>query len=203
MERVRRVWARLFDGRIGVRGHFIARWLFLRALGGIYFSAFFALLFQVKGLIGARGILPAAGFLAEMHAAGWVRFWYVPSLLWVWPSDAMLMGMCWAGLAASVLVVVNVWPRGMLVACFVSFLSFVTVAQDFSGYQSDGMLLEAGFLAMFLAPGGMAAGVGGAQSWGVGGVFVAGLGVVSDLFSVGGGEDCERRPHVAEPDGNV
>jgi hypothetical protein len=41
----------------------------------------------------------------------------------------------------------------MLLVCFVCFLSFVSAAQDFSGYQSDGMLLEAGFLALFFAPG--------------------------------------------------
>ena len=39
-----------------------------------------------------------------------------------------------------------------LAICFVCFLSFVTAAQDFAGYQSDGMLLEAGFLSLFFAP---------------------------------------------------
>src|SRR5439155_8360511 len=48
----------------------------------------------------------------------------------------------------------NVWPRGMLAVCFVCFLSFVSAAQDFSAYQSDGMLLEAGFISMFFAPSG-------------------------------------------------
>jgi hypothetical protein len=40
----------------------------------------------------------------------------------------------------------------MLLICFVCFLSFVAAAGDFSGYQSDGMLLEAGFLSLFFAP---------------------------------------------------
>ena len=66
----------------------------------------------------------------------------------------MLMALMWAGLVASVLLVVNVWPRGMLIVCFLCFLSFVSAAQDFSGYQSDGMLLEAGFISLFLAPSG-------------------------------------------------
>jgi hypothetical protein len=48
----------------------------------------------------------------------------------------------------------------MLVICFVCFLSFVSAAGDFSGYQSDGMLLEAGFLSLFLAPGGFRPGFG-------------------------------------------
>jgi len=36
-----------------------ARWLWLRALGAIFFSAFYALWFQIHGLIGPAGILPA------------------------------------------------------------------------------------------------------------------------------------------------
>jgi hypothetical protein len=41
-------------------------------------------------------------------------------------------------------------------------LSFVAAAGDFSGYQSDGMLLEAGFLALFFSPGGLRPGWGAA-----------------------------------------
>jgi hypothetical protein len=62
------------------------------------------------------------------------------------------MGICWAGMIASLLLVLNFWPRGMLAVCVACFLSFVSAAQDFSAYQSDGMLLEAGFIALFLAP---------------------------------------------------
>ena len=61
---------------------------------------------------------------------------------------------------ASLLLVVNIWPRGMLAICFVCFLSFVSAAQDFSSYQSDGMLLEAGFIALFFAPPGLRPGLG-------------------------------------------
>ncbi len=160
MERVGLRFRRLFDPEQGARGYLVARWLFLRALGGIYFSAFFALLFQVKGLIGTQGILPAAGMLKEVQGPAWLRLWEVPTLLWVDSSNRMLMAVCWVGLLAAVLVVANVWPRGTLGACFVCFLSFVSAAQDFSGYQSDGMLLEAGFLALFVAPGGWLPGWG-------------------------------------------
>jgi lipase maturation factor 1 len=57
-------------------------------------------------------------------------------------------------------VVLNIWPRGALLICFVSFLSFVSAAGEFSGYQSDGMLLEAGFISLFLAPPGLWPGLG-------------------------------------------
>jgi len=134
MDRARRVFLYLFDSEHGASNHLIARWVFLRALGAIYFSAFFALLFQVRGLIGTHGILPAAEYLQGGRNLGVMRFWYAPTLLWISSSDHMLMALCWAGLIASVLLVANVWPRAMLLGCFLCFLSFVGAAQDFSGY---------------------------------------------------------------------
>ncbi len=151
-DRMYRSW---FSRAEGLGDHLIARWLFLRALGLIYFSAFFALLFQVKGLIGTSGILPAKEYLQALSQQGALRFWYAPTLLWISSGDHMLMALCWIGLIASLLVVANLAPRWMLVVCFVCFLSFTGAAQDFAGYQSDGMLLEAGFLALFIAPAGL------------------------------------------------
>jgi hypothetical protein len=91
---------------------------------------------------------------------GSLRFWFAPTLLWFSNGPHMLMALCWVGMAASLLVAANAWPRVMLLVCFVCFLSFVGAAGDFSGYQSDGMLLEAGFLALFFAPGGFFPGWG-------------------------------------------
>jgi hypothetical protein len=144
----------LFDSERGSSGRLIPRWIFLRALGCIYFSAFFSLVFQIRGLIGADGILPANEYLrAVAHSFGRVEgLWFVPSLLWVSSGPHMLSALCCMGMVASILLVLNVWPRGMLTICFVCFLSFVSAAQDFSGYQSDGMLLEAGFIALFFTP---------------------------------------------------
>jgi hypothetical protein len=45
------------------------RWLFLRALGVIFGSAFYSLLFQIRGLIGPSGILPADVYLAVLASA--------------------------------------------------------------------------------------------------------------------------------------
>src|SRR5277367_826162 len=127
-------------------GHLWPRWIFLRALGLIYFSAFYSLIFQIKGLIGPNGILPAGDYLEAVAAAmHGLRFWFTPTLFWFGSSDRVLMLVTWAGLIASVLLIFNLWPRAALAVCFVCFLSFVTSAQDFAGYQSDGMLLEAGF----------------------------------------------------------
>ena len=144
----------LFASQSGGPGRLISRWLFLRGLGAIYFSAFFSLVFQIRGLIGAEGILPAGPYLqAVAQSLGhWQRLWYAPSVLWLSSGPAMLNALCWVGMVASVLLLLNLWPRGMLALCFVCFLSFIAAAQDFSSYQSDGMLLEAGFISLFFAP---------------------------------------------------
>jgi lipase maturation factor 1 len=151
----------LLDPVRGDVGRLIARWIFLRALGLIYFSAFFSLSSQIRGLIGPAGILPAGAYLrAVAESAGRARFWYAPTVFWFSSSSHMLMAVCWIGLAASILVALNVVPRGALYVCFLCFLSFVTAAGEFSGYQSDGMLLEAGFIALFFAPHGLRPGLG-------------------------------------------
>jgi hypothetical protein len=147
----------LFDRDSGPRNRFAPRWIFLRALAGIYFSAFLALFFQIRGLIGPQGILPAGTLLAaiQRQAPGVLRFWYAPTLFWFSSSSQAMMVVVWIGLIASVLAFVNAWPRLSLLLCWICFLSFVAAAGEFSGYQSDGMLLEAGFVALFLAPQGI------------------------------------------------
>jgi hypothetical protein len=148
------------------RTHLLPRWIFLRALGLIYFSAFYSLVFQIKGLIGPNGILPATGYLADVanYYPGLQRFWFAPTLLWFSSSNHALMLITWLGLIASVAVVLNLWPRGSLAVCLVCFLSFVAAAQDFSGFQSDGMLLEAGFISLFFAPPGLRPGLAAAHA---------------------------------------
>jgi hypothetical protein len=143
----------LFDPNRGARDRLLPRWLFLRALGVIYFSAFLSLIFQISGLIGSNGILPASEYLhAVTNSVGFARFWYAPTLLWLTSSNHALMALSWVGLLASVLLIINIFPRAMLLSCFLCFLSFVAAASEFSGYQSDSMLLEAGFISLFLAP---------------------------------------------------
>src|SRR5215475_5761466 len=149
------------DGRYGASNQLIARWLFLRALGLIYFSAFFSLLFQIRGLIGPGGILPAGEYLKGVHQQlGATGYWFAPTVFWFSSSASALVGACWLGLIAAALFTLNCWPRGMLTICFLCFLSFVSAAGDFSGYQSDGMLLEAGFIALFFCPAGLRPGWG-------------------------------------------
>jgi len=146
----------------GPRTHLLPRWFFLRALGLIYFSAFYSLISQIKGMMGPHGILPASGYLQDVanYYPGLQRFWFAPTLFWFGAGNHALMLITWLGLLASVAVIFNLWPRGSLAVCLVCFLSFVAAAQDFSGFQSDGMLLEAGFISLFFTPPGLRPGLG-------------------------------------------
>jgi len=104
---------RLFASDDGATDRLIPRWLFLRALGLIYFSAFFSLVFQIRGLIGPSGILPAGQYLqAVANSASHARYWYAPTVLWFSASSHLLLGLCWLGMLAALLVTVNIWPRG-------------------------------------------------------------------------------------------
>ncbi|MGH9709217.1 MAG: lipase maturation factor family protein, partial [Candidatus Acidiferrales bacterium] len=150
--------ARWFLGpESGAYGHLGPRWIFLRALGVIFFSAFFSLFFQAKGLIGPNGILPANSYLDtidhSMH--GLEKFWFAPSVFWASSTDRALATVCWIGMVAAILLFLNFWPRGMTAICFICFLSFIAALQEFSRYQSDGMLLAAVFLCLFFAPSGL------------------------------------------------
>src|SRR5271170_8444161 len=123
----------LFDSHQGAHARLIPRWIFLRALAAIYFSAFYSLLFQIKGLIGPEGGLPARDYLAAVaRSIPQSRFWYAPSLFWFSASSHTLMAITWIGLAASVVALLNLWPRLSFFVCFVCFLSFVAASSDFS-----------------------------------------------------------------------
>src|SRR6266566_4081896 len=77
----------------------LPRWIFLRALGLIYYSAFFSLVFQIKGLIGPQGILPAGEYLhAVTRQFGRVGYWYAPTLLWLSSGRHLLTAICWVGM---------------------------------------------------------------------------------------------------------
>jgi lipase maturation factor 1 len=152
-------WRRLLER---VPDRLWPRWLFLRALGLVFFSAFYALAFQIHGLVGKDGILPAGPYLAGVARVlpGVRHVWAVPTVLWTGAGDAALTVVVAGGVVASLLLIVNAWPRVAVATCTLLFLSCVSVLQDFNAYQSDGMLLEAGFLSIFFAPGGRWPGLG-------------------------------------------
>jgi predicted DCC family thiol-disulfide oxidoreductase YuxK len=131
----------------------LSRWVFLRLLGLVYVIAFLSLRVQVIGLIGAHGILPAGNFLqAVQRNFGSEAHLLFPTLAWISSSDAALKLLCSFGALLGLLVMLGIGTGPALAAAWVCYLSLVTVGQDFLSFQWDILLLETGFLAIFLAP---------------------------------------------------
>jgi hypothetical protein len=87
---------------------------------------------------------------ANALGAKWV--WRLPSLFWLHPSDGFLDVMCAAGSVLAMLLILGVAPVASLAGLWLLYLSLQTLGQDFLSFQWDTLLLEAGFLAVFLAP---------------------------------------------------
>ncbi|HVE14606.1 MAG TPA: lipase maturation factor family protein [Elusimicrobiota bacterium] len=133
----------------------LARFVLLRGLAFIYVVAFLCLLRQWEPLIGARGLLPARLYLDGIRgaAAGSAAVYlYAPTLFWLGCSDAVLRACAWAGLALSAAALGGLANAPLMGALWLLYMSFVHVGQVFYGYGWEMMLLEAGFLAIFLAP---------------------------------------------------
>src|SRR5688500_15741808 len=88
------------NGEVIAANYSIGVWLFLRADGVIYVIAFLSLAFQIKGLAGRHGILPAREFLQQVREQyGRRGLFQVPTLCWLACSDAFLQFLCWGGAA--------------------------------------------------------------------------------------------------------
>lgn len=133
--------------------YFISCDLFLRLLGLIYFIAFVSLWTQILGLVGSNGILPVTPYLeAARDSFGPERYWAIPTLCWIDSSDGFLQLLCGGGAFLSLLLIVNVAPTPILFLSWFFYLSLTTVCREFLSFQWDILLLETGFLAIFLSP---------------------------------------------------
>src|SRR5262249_29957166 len=118
------------------------RWLFLRALGVVFFIAFWSLGSQVIGLVGNDGILPAEQFLkAAENYYGPEKNTYVPTLCWYGASDATLTRLCTAGEVLSLLLILDIAPAFVLLLLWITYLSLASVCQVFLHFQWDILLL--------------------------------------------------------------
>jgi hypothetical protein len=132
--------------------------LFLRLLGVAYFTAFWSLAVQILGLVGHDGILPTRLYLDGARAfvasegIGIDRYRLLPTLGWLSTSDAFLRGCCYAGAALSLLLIAGAAPLFVLPLLWFDYLSLSVLCREFLSYQWDALLLEAGLIAVFLAP---------------------------------------------------
>jgi lipase maturation factor len=133
--------------------YFWARRWFLRALGLIYLIAFVSFWVQVDGLTGSEGVSPLNQFLPAVRAqVGADAYTLLPTLCWLSSSNAFLHFLCGGGVILSLLLIFGIAPALSLVALFGFYLSLTIAAQVFLNFQWDVLLLETGFLTIFLAP---------------------------------------------------
>lgn len=133
--------------------HRLTTWLFLRLLGVCALVAFLSFGVQLSGLIGAEGITPAVQLaeVAQEHL-GASRWWKLPSLFWLWPSDALLWLLVAMGTACSALVVADFAVGPALLGVWVTYLSLSSVSRPWLNYQWDTLLVETAFVALLVAP---------------------------------------------------
>ena len=125
----------------------------LAGLGLCYLAGFWSFGVQVRGLIGGGGLAPAARYLEAAAAQlGPGRYWALPTLAWLDASDRALVGLCAIGAAASLGLIFDVAAGACALACWALYLSLSAVGADFMSFQWDALLLEAGLIALFLAP---------------------------------------------------
>jgi lipase maturation factor 1 len=133
--------------------YFWARRWFLRALGVIYLIAFVSFWVQIDGLIGSDGITPVGEFLPAAHDQLGSRAWSIlPTLCWFDSSNTFLHFLCGGGIALSLFLIFGIAPVVSLIALFAFYLSLTIAGQTFLSFQWDILLLETGFLSIFLVP---------------------------------------------------
>ncbi|MCR8940851.1 lipase maturation factor family protein [Streptomyces sp. OUCMDZ-4982] len=135
-------------------GYWLSRLIFQRTLAVIYLVAFLAAVLQFRALIGERGILPVPELLRRTP---WKA---APGLFRLHYSDRFFAAVAWTGCAVSVALIAGVdgllplWGGMLLWALpWVLYLSIVQVGQVWYGFGWESLLLEAGFLAVFLGTG--------------------------------------------------
>ena len=133
--------------------YFWARRWFLTALGLIYLIAFVSLWTQIHGLVGTKGIVPIEIYLANAKAQiGLEAVLVLPTLCWISSSNSFLHFLCGGGVVLSVVLIFRIAPAVSAALLFVFYLSLAVAGQNFLSFQWDILLLETGFLAIFLAP---------------------------------------------------
>ncbi len=132
----------------------LASALFIKLLALVYFAAFISLSSQITGLVGVNGILPFAELLDQLYQKHGMLAWlYMPTLFWIDSSNLALEIVAISGCVISLLLFIEVKATWSLTALFVLYLSLFHAGQTFLTFQWDTLLLETGFLAIFLSRG--------------------------------------------------
>ncbi|MVO85044.1 lipase maturation factor family protein [Streptomyces sp. p1417] len=132
--------------------YWLSRLVLQRMLAALYLVAFLGAALQFRALIGARGMLPVPRFVAN------VPFRRAPGLFHLHYSDRFFALCAWTGCAVAAALLAGadgllpLWAAMLLWSVpWVLYLSIVNVGQTWYGFGWESLLLEVGFLAVFLA----------------------------------------------------
>lgn len=135
----------------GGSGYWLGRLVLERGIAAVYVVAFVAAARQFRALIGEHGMLPVPRYLRRRS------FRLVPSIFQLYYSDRFFAGSCWtgavlaAGLVAGAGELVPLWAvMAVWLLLWAMYLSIVNVGQTWYGFGWESILLESGFLAIFL-----------------------------------------------------
>lgn len=131
--------------------YWVGRLVLERGAATIYLLAFIAAAAQFRALIGEHGILPIPRFVAAQS------FRRTPSIFHLRYSDRLFAAVAWFGAVLSAAVVagaadaVPLWAAmAMWLALWMLYLSIVNVGQTWYSFGWESLLLETGFLMIFL-----------------------------------------------------
>ncbi|MEV0124876.1 lipase maturation factor family protein [Streptomyces sp. NPDC050703] len=129
----------------------LSRLVFQRALAALYLVAFLGAALQFRALIGERGMLPVPKYVER------VPFKRAPSLFQLHYSDRFFALCAWTGCATAVALLAGadgllpLWGAMLLwLLPWALYVSIVNVGQTWYGFGWESLLLEVGFLAVFL-----------------------------------------------------
>ncbi|WP_040783371.1 lipase maturation factor family protein [Nocardia pneumoniae] len=131
--------------------YWLGRQVLTRGAAAIYLIAFITAARQFRALIGEHGMLPVPRLLARRSVRE------APSIFHAHYSDRFFAAVCWIGAALSAAMVagladvVPLWAAMLLwLTLWVLYLSIVNVGQAWYSFGWESLLLEVGFLAIFL-----------------------------------------------------
>jgi hypothetical protein len=132
-------------------GYWFARLVFERGLAVTYAIAFAVAALQFRGLLGSHGLLPVPRYLRR------VSFWTRPSVFHFRYSDRQFAIVAWSGAALGAAMAgglgdaIPLWGAMLgWLALWALYLSIVNVGQVWYGFGWESLLLETGFLTIFL-----------------------------------------------------
>lgn len=135
----------------GASEYWLGRLLFQRGLAALYLVAFAGAALQFRPLIGERGMLPVPAFLKRVP---WRR---APTVFRLHYSDRFFALWAWGGAAVAAALLAGsdgllpLWGAMLLwLVPWALYLSIVNVGQTWYGFGWESLLLETGFLAVFL-----------------------------------------------------